>query len=191
MTNLKVFIFEGIATSGKSTVINAIVKALPKEIKTRVYTEAFTHLPIIDKTDELCTDFFMRLVAEAMEGDNDVVFFDRLYLTQANRAGVSLDRYLDLEMMLYANQAETILLKVDETEIPERITQAMAHRDPDWAKYVATKGKTTEQRAGYYISQQRNLLSLLAQSRLPQEIFDVTAQKYARIIEAIKTKILT
>jgi thymidylate kinase len=187
---MKIFIFEGIATSGKSTVISELVKVLPNYLKMRVYTEEFTHKPIIDKTNELCNEFFAALIEEAMSKDYDVVLFDRLYLTQAYRAKATLDRYADIEMMLYVNQVKTILLELKEDQVADRIANALHHRDPDWGKYVGTKGQTLEEQAEYYIKQQRGLGSLLGFSKLPHETYEVIDQDYEWIVNELKEKIL-
>ncbi len=188
---MMILIFEGIATSGKSTVINSLQKALPRTLNTRVFTEQFTHIPIIKRTDELCKDFFTKLINEAFAGDYDIVLFDRLYLTQAFRARCSLDKYLDLEMILFTTHTTTIFLKVDEAEISNQISHAIEHRDPDWGEYVGTKGKTTQEQADYYIKQQRNQLELLSQSQLPYQIYDTTNRDYKSIVEDLKKKVLT
>jgi tRNA uridine 5-carbamoylmethylation protein Kti12 len=96
---VQILIFEGIATSGKSTIINRLAKSLPKEIETRVLTEDFTHIPIMKKNDDLCIDFFKRLISEILSSGYEVVLIDRLYLTQAFRAGASLEDYLEIDVV--------------------------------------------------------------------------------------------
>lgn len=138
------------------------------------------------KTDESCKDFFQELISRATSTDNDLIIFDRLYLTQAFRAKVSLDEYADIERLLAPYSPLSVLLRVDESAIADRITKAKIHREPTWGDYVSTKGGTTEEQAAYYINQQRHQLELLKQSTLPYTIFDATTHSYDSIIEELK-----
>jgi thymidylate kinase len=185
-----VYIFEGIATSSKSTVINALANRLPGHYKVRVYSEQFTHIPIIKKLNEPCNDFFTHLISEAFAGGYDVLLFDRLYLTQALRAKKHLDDYLDVEMLLFTQDAKTIFLYVKPEQIVVRIAHAMTHRDPEWEEYVATKGEGIQEQAQYYIDQQKKLRELLGQSRLDQEAYDVTDGDYERVIKSLRDEII-
>ena len=187
---MKILIFEGIATSGKSTAINTLVKSFPDSVNCRVYTEQSTHIPIMKKTDTPHKEFFTKLVSEALAADYDLVIFDRLYLTQAFRADSSLKEYTDIEMLLFTQDPITIFLKVDEVEIGNRISVAASQREPSWGDYVSTKGETAQERANYYIGQQRNQLELLRQSQLPYQIYDTTGNNYKSIVEDIKKKVL-
>jgi archaellum biogenesis ATPase FlaH len=188
---VQILIFEGIATSGKSTIINRLAKSLPKEIETRVLTEDFTHIPIMKKNDDLCIDFFKRLISEILSSGYEVVLIDRLYLTQAFRAGASLEDYLEIEMMLFTQYVTTIFLTVDESEIAKRLVEAIKHREPSWGEYVSTKGDSREPQAAYYMNQQRHQLGLLMNSKLPYEIYDTTNHDYKTIVDSLKKEILS
>jgi thymidylate kinase len=80
-------IFEGIATSGKSTVIAGLAERLADRT-VAIYTEEDTHIPIQTERKELHLQFFSDLVDRAVSGGAEIIFFDRLYMTQAFRAGV-------------------------------------------------------------------------------------------------------
>lgn len=188
---MQILIFEGIATSGKTTVINKLAKSLPDLVKVRIFTEQFTHEPIIKKKEGLHKDFFTKLITEAMSGNYDVVLFDRLYLTQAFRAKKSLKEFLDIETMLFVNYVTTIFLLVDESGISKSISGAIKHRDTSWGEYVKTKGQTALGQADYYIDQQRRQLKLLKESMLPYKIYNTTNGNYEKIVEDLKFTILS
>lgn len=179
---MHIIIFEGIATSGKST----LIKILQKSFKTQVFSEEQTHEPIMEDTSNANVPFFKALLYK-IDKQTEVVIFDRLYLTQAFRAGVSLNVYSEVEQYLFTRDSTTIFLKVDETAIAERVMKAAEHRQASWGDYIRTKGKTPEEIAGYYIKQQRSQLELLEQSKLPYKIFNTTNHDYQKIADKIKS----
>jgi len=191
---MRILIFEGIATSGKSTLIKKLSDALPPGIKIRLASEDETHVPIMKATSELHLGFFENLVHDFTQPSPDVVVIDRFYLTQAFRAKSSLQAYKQVEDMLKPFNPLTIFLKVDPSAVAERIRNAALHRDASWGAYVATKGQTIEEQAGYYIDQQKSQLALLQASSLPYVIFDTTSHDYDKITQeilaAINLKIL-
>lgn len=117
----------------------------------------------------------------------DLLIFDRLYITQAYRAGVGLAEYESVEDMLKPYSPHTIILKVSEDTIAPRIEAASKHRDSKWKDYLKTKGATFDEIADYYIAQQRGILSLAKQSMLPYTVFDTTNHDYGTVAEEIIT----
>lgn len=186
---MKILILEGIATSGKSTVIAGLQKRLAGH-NIRIAGEAETHIPIMKQTGRLHIEFFEELLNRTISGSSDLLIFDRLYLTQAFRANATLKKYSLVEGVLNKQDALTAFLKVDEPAIAERVSIATEHRDYSWGEYVKTKGGNPEQVADYYISQQQYLLKLLETSILPHITCDTTNQNYNvtinRIVEELK-----
>ena len=185
---MKLLILEGIATSGKSSVIDAMKTRLVNH-NVRVVAESETHEPIMKMTHELHVSFFEELIKKSIAEEPELIIFDRLYLTQAFRAGVSLTEYSDLESMLAKLNTLTIFLKVEVHAIAERVITAAEHRDPSWGEYIKTKGATNIEIADYYISQQRNQLKRLESSRLPYAVFDTTNHNYVEIADQIVRKL--
>ena len=185
---MKILILEGIATSGTSTITDRIREQLVG-LSVRVATEEETHIPIMKQTNELHITFFEDLIKRLVEEKPKLIIFDRLYLTQAFRAGVSLEEYSDLENLLSKYDILTVFLKVDDGAVTERVTRAVEHREPAWGEYIKTKGKTTSEIADYYISQQRNQIDLLNTSNLPHIVFDTTNHDYKKITQQILEKI--
>ncbi len=173
---MRVIIFEGIPSSGKST----IVKLLCDSVKAQVFSEDQTHEPIMHDSSNANVDFFSSLLTKIDKRD-EVVIFDRLYLTQAFRANVGLGVYAEIESSLLVHNPITIFLRVDEGAIAERITTTSEQRGIEWSEYFKSKGKTAEEIADYYIKQQRSQLKLLEQSKIPCKIFNTTAHDYKNI----------
>ena len=182
---MKTLIFEGIATSGKSTITGYLVKSLKDEMRVELATEEQTHLPIMAQRSELNTLFFEDLINKLTLKHLDLLIFDRLYITQAYRAKSDLAEYSTTENALLPYSPHTIILKVDEDAIVERIKAASEHREQQWAEYLKSKGSNFEEVAQDYIDQQRGLLKLVKQSKLPYTVFDTTDHDYGRITEEI------
>lgn len=170
-------IFEGIATSGKSTIIAKLKTALASK-KIAVADESQTHIPIMEKRNETHIDFFISLINKLIAGNPDVLIFDRLYLTQAFRAHVPTTAYTQVEEMLADYSVTTIFLKVADSSIAERVEKATKHRDTKWKNYLESKGQTFDEIATYYSDQQAGILNLLESSRLPYKIFETTQHDY-------------
>lgn len=178
---MKVLIFEGIATSGKSTIIAKLKENLP-DINIRTAEEAETHIPIMEKKTGKHIEFFKSLVSKLTSEKPDVLIFDRLYLTQAFRAKCDLDEYKEVEQLLSAHSTISVFLKVDEELIANRILKASEHRGSD---FFQSRGENAEEIAQYYILQQRNQLNLLEQSTLPYKIFNTTDHRYTDIVKEL------
>jgi thymidylate kinase len=181
---MKILIIEGIATSGKSSLIKKLTE-LSGEQKLLVLGETATHIPIMDKTDERHIEFFKSLVNNAVKADADLVIFDRFHFTQAYRAKASIDEYSEIENLLATHNTFVIYLQVDEDAIAERVRLAAEHREKEWGDYVQTKGKTFDEIAQYYIAQQRSQIKLLSQTKLVTQVFNTTQHNYQEIADLI------
>jgi thymidylate kinase len=187
---MKILIIEGIPTSGKSSIIKKISE-LVGEDQVKVYGEPETHTPIMDKPEELHTEFFKSLLQDAIESGADFVIFDRFHFTQAIRRKASIDEYSEIEDLLAKQKTLVVYLQVDESTIADRIrlTAELRDKDPDehfqWDEYFKTKGKTSEEIAKHYATQQRNQMELLKQSKLKSRIFNTTNHEYKAIANQI------
>jgi thymidylate kinase len=182
---MKTLIFEGIATSGKSTITDYLVKSLKDEMIIELATEEQTHEPIMAQRSKLNTLFFEELINKLTLKHPGLLIFDRLYITQAYRAKSDLAEYSAVEDALIPYSPHTIILKVKEDAIAERIKAASEHRGAKWLEYWKTKGDTFEEIAQDYISQQRGILQLVKQSKIPYTVFDTTSHNYGTTTEEI------
>lgn len=180
---MNILIFEGIATSGKSTLMEGLQNEVNGLVK--LVGEPETHIPIMHETEKLHEQFFIDLIEKCVAAKPDLLIFDRLYLTQAFRAHASLSQYPDVEDLLKRCNARIVFLKVQEEAIKERIQKAAEHRDVSWKDYIWTKGDTPEGIAQYYIQQQRHQLKLLESSTLPHNTFNTTDHDYKQITKEI------
>jgi|GEM_PF-605722 len=182
---MNTLIFEGIATSGKSTLIQHLRSALDGKLKIRIAGEEETHIPIMNATAEHHVNFYIDLIDKLTRGHPDLLIIDRFYLTQAFRAKTGLKQYKEVEHSLKPCNPVTIFLEVQPSAIANRIHHATLHRNPSWGDYIATKGKDRDKQAGYYIAQQNSQIKLLKESTLPHKIFDTTEHHYEDITEEI------
>lgn len=182
---MKVLIFEGIATSGKSTIISGLQKALP-DLKVVIAGESETHIPIIKETSDKHIGFFKELINRLASEKPDNVIFDRLYLTQAFRAKCNISDYSEIEELLTKYSPLTIFLKVDEDAVEDRISKASEHRG---SEYFRSRGETSGEKAQYYIDQQKYQLELLEHSTLPYEIINTTDHNYEKVVRQVLTLI--
>jgi thymidylate kinase len=183
---MKTLILEGIATSGKSTIIRLLAKTPEPNYRLKVVPETKTLMPIIDNTDKLVSiDYLTKLIDKEFSEEYDIIIFDRLYLTHIFRTHSSMADFKVIEDKLREFSTETIFLEVDEDSITPRVAKASDHRDPEWREYIYTKGRTIEEVADYYIQQQQNQLKILQQSTLPYKIFNTTTHQYQTITEDI------
>lgn len=181
---MKILIIEGIATSGKSSLIEKISNLLGND-NVNVYRESDTHIPIMDKTDDLHIEFFKSLLEDAAKSNAELTIFDRFHLTQAFRAKANVDKYLEIEDLLSGQATLVAYLQVDEDAIANRVKLAAEHREVSWGEYVKTKGKSFDEIAQYYADQQSNQLQLLKRSKLENRIFNTTNHEYQKIANRI------
>jgi thymidylate kinase len=183
---MKTIILEGIATSGKSTIIGKIEEASKSEASLKIVPEEQTLMVIVDNKDlAVSISYLNSLLAEVYDREYDLVIFDRLHLTHAFRTNGSIEDYRSIEEQLMENSPEIIFLEVQEHTIAERVKKASEHRDPLWKDYLATKGKDFDEIADYYMNQQRQQMELLKRSKIPYKVFDTTNHDYASVLEHI------
>lgn len=183
---MQTLILEGIATSGKSTIIDMLEGTLSKNMVVRVIPEAESIMVIVDnKSKEVSLAHLKTLLPKAYQELCDVVIFDRFYLTHIFRTDSTLQDYKEIEDSLKSYSPITIYLKVNEALIAGRIEKASKHRDAEWNAYISTKGQTFLEIAEYYVGQQRNQLYLLAGSSLPYKIYDTSDHNYEAIVADI------
>lgn len=182
---MKIIILEGIATSGKTSVKNKLTELfVEKGISFAVIEENQTLMPILDNKDrQVSIDLLKKVIGEALKEEKDYLIFDRLFFTHIFRTNSSVEEFREIEKMI---QAQTLLvfLKIDESEIPERINKAREHREKSWGEYIAKKGND-EEIYQYYIDQQRFLLGLLKETSLNYKIYDTAGLDFAKIAKDI------
>lgn len=92
---MKILIIEGIANSGKSSLVEKLSELLSSK-QVAVFGEPSTHIPIMDNPDELHIEFFKSLIADAVKTNADLIIFDRFHYTQAFRAKADINQYTEI-----------------------------------------------------------------------------------------------
>ncbi len=183
---MKTIILEGIATSGKSTIINKAEEIIKDTALLKVVSEEQSLMATVDNTSlEVSIEYLNRLLSEVYDEEYNLVVFDRLHLTHAFRTNSGIEDYASIEEQLLKHSPEIIFLEIRDSAIKERVKRASEHRDPAWKEYITTKGKDFDEIADYYIKQQKRQKELLKQSKISYRIFDVTEHHYAPVLEYI------
>lgn len=186
-------IVEGIATSGKSSLIKEIIALLGRDT-VRVYSESETHIPIMEDRNQLHIEFFKDLIRDAQKSNADLIIFDRLHFTQAFRAKAGIVQYAEVEDLLLGQNTLVAYLQVDEPAIKSRVefssehprvALASEHSGQSWGEYIKAKGQSFEEIAAYYADQQRRQMELLKQSKLESRILNTTHHEYSVIASQI------
>ncbi len=185
---MKILIFEGIATSGKSTIIAGLHKQL-NGLDIKIVSESETHIPIMNETSEAHVVFFEKLLEKLLAEQADVLLIDRLYITQALRSNKRISIYDTIENTLHKYSTTTILLQVSTKDIQHRVQTAAEHRDTEWRDHINTKGNNPAEIANYYEDQQIRLKVLVEESRLNMLTIDTTNNNYNEIIDLIIEKL--
>lgn len=189
----KILIVEGIATSGKSSLIKELIDLLG-ENKIRVYSESETHIPIREDTEKLHIKFFRSLLKDAYESELGIIIFDRLHFTAAFRAKANINQYTEIEDLLLEHNTLVAYLKIEESAIKERVefysknprvALSTEHDGESWGEHIKTRGQSFNEIAAYYIGQQRSQLERLKYSKLKNLIFDATNNDYKAIASQI------
>ena len=188
---MKIIILEGIATSGKTTIKNDIIKYFNKHNYTySIVEEDETLMSILDNVDEnIAKNHLKKIINVYFTKEKDYLIFDRLYFTHIHRTNSNITHFKEIEDLIINKKGKVIFLKINEIEIEKRIFNAMKHRSEKWNKYVLSKGNK-EEIIQYYINQQKNLLNYLEKSNVNSMIIDTTKMNFGEITsEIIKSQL--
>jgi thymidylate kinase len=181
----KLIIFEGIATSGKTTLIEKLQKILKPRYSIAVFPEDETLMPIVkNKNKDIALHFLWDFIEKRLKRTKkDVLLVDRLYFTHIFRTKSSNKDFQAVEdFLLNLYDALVILLFVDENTIEKRIRKTEKLRGGDWGQ--GKKGPM-EERIAYYANQQRILRRAIKESRVPHLVFNTTEMKWRKYADKI------
>lgn len=183
----KILILEGIATSGKTTILNLIKTRFENKI-IKIVEEDETLMPILHNTSRDIALKHLKAVLDIyLNLDFDILIFDRLYFTHIFRTESIIEEFRKIENKLVEFDCSLVFLKVDENMVLKRIQDAIEYRDIGWVKYVKSKGNF-EDIEQYYINQQRELEKLVDNSKLQTNSVNVTKNNYDEVVEEIIEK---
>ncbi len=184
---MKVIIFEGIATSGKTTVTKLLAdryRALGKTVL--VVDEQETLMPIIeDWSHEANITRCLESIKSATKENPDIILFDRLYFSHIFRTECDFADFEQVREALSLLNPTFVLLIVDPRVIESRIFESLRHRDASWAEFVWKKGRNRDEIIAYYTDQQQWFQRALAQTNFSKLIIDTTDQGFAAAAEQV------
>jgi len=174
----RLVIFEGIASSGKTTLERLFVERVPGSV---IIHEDETLAPLFDNRDvEIARQHLLGFFDRFSRETAPVLVIDRFHFSHAFRTHSALDNFQDIEERLLEEYCPIVfLLYMDEAAIAERIRKTTELRGDAWAK--GKKGSLDE-RVAYYTDQQRMVMKFAEHSVLPIVRIDTTDEDWERCI---------
>lgn len=178
-------IFEGIASSGKTTLERMLQEKLEGSA---IVSEGQTLMPLIENKEPRKAVGHLTAVLDEMEKQPTTVFIvDRFHLTHAFRTNASLSFFDGIEERITkAFKPLIVLLQMNEDVIRERIEETALLRGSSWQK---GRQGSLEEKVEYYKNQQRILIELTKRSHLPVMIVNTTDKDWPRCIGEILTQV--
>jgi thymidylate kinase len=175
-------IFEGIASSGKTTLERMLQEMLEGSV---IVSEGQTLMPLIENKEPQKAVLHISAVLDEIKKQSAGAFIvDRFHLTHAFRTSTSLSLFGEIEKRIKEEYKPLIvLLQMNEEVIPDRIKETAAFRGTSWAK---GKQGSLEEKIAYYKDQQRKLTELIQQSSLPAVIVNTSDKDWSRCMIEIQ-----
>jgi thymidylate kinase len=181
---MKILIFEGIATSGKTTVISLLSQQLKNNhFSYKLITEEES---LLRENTNNFAETLSAIIIEVEAKSLDVILFDRFYLSHAFRNHLTAKEIVNIESRLAKHDTKIVFLTIEPSKILSRIENSMELRGTVWSKHVCAKGNLAEIEH-YYCDQQSKLANAVQGSSLPSLIFDTTHNGYKKISDRIFT----
>ncbi|MEK7650825.1 MAG: hypothetical protein AAB364_03090 [Patescibacteria group bacterium] len=178
----KLFIFEGIASSGKTTLEKMLLDRLPNST---LIDETETLMPLIDNRDVTQSISYLNKILERIETlEQTNIILDRFHFTHAFRTHSTLTSFQEIERRLKKHSTLVVLLTISEKQISERIKETIERRGDSWTK---AKPGTLEERVEYYQNQQIYLDNLCQQTILRHIKIDTSDKDWERYFDKRKT----
>ncbi len=184
---MQLIIFEGIASSGKTTIEKLLLSRLPNS---SIVSEEDTLMPLIDNKDMIVAQRHLKSLIDSLQDESlEFLILDRFHFTHAFRTESSLAHFSDIESRLERlGDVLVVLLTIKEENIRERIEETMRYRKGGWNK-GGQGASTINEKITYYTEQQNKLLSLQKESRLPCIVIDTSEKHWNEYVEQIVKKL--
>lgn len=178
---MHLFIFEGIASSGKSTLERLLAERFPGA---KIVTEGETLMPLIDNRDpDVARKHLAGLLERFRSASSEVLIVDRFHLTHAFRTKSALADFAEIEAELQRiGGVHLVLLTIDPAQIRARIEETVLRRGDAWKK--GAQGSLDE-KAAYYADQQERLKGFLRETALPSIEIDTTGKDWEAYAERL------
>lgn len=180
---MKILIFEGIASSGKTTIEKLLLDQLSKA---QIIEETDTLMPIIDNKDvEVAKGHLAKLLTQIKTTDCDFMILDRFHITHTFRTASDVHAFSAIEDSLASlGEVHIVLLTMQNDAIRGRIEETMEYRKDGWNK-GGRGAKTIDEKVAYYTGQQKRLRQLVTQSNLPHVELDTTEKDWDRCAQKL------
>ena len=185
---MNIIIFEGIASSGKTTIEKRLFEHLSD---TKIISESDTLMQLIDNEDVDVAKNHLSQLFEKIDGaDTKNIILDRFHITHAFRTKTNVSDFSEIEERLKSfGKVLLILLTIRSEAIRGRIEETMEYRKEGWDK--GSRGvKTIKEKVDYYKAQQERLRQLISESTLSHIEVDTTLKDWVsagqEIMNAIK-----
>lgn len=181
---MRMIIFEGIASSGKTTLARLLKQHL---VNAESVSENDTLMTIFDNRDPyIALDHLQGVFDRDVKNKSHVVIIDRFHLTHAFRTVQKLDFFEHLEDRLAEHGAFLVLLTIRPEKIEERIIETTEIRKDGWTR---RKKGTIHERVEYYIHQQEQLRNAFLASKLPKIEIDTTDKEWKKYLSEIVLRV--
>lgn len=176
---MKTFIFEGISSSGKTSICSNLQHYCEdNRINARYLKEAETIIPLIDNVNIATATEFMETLISAELGEC-VNIIDRFHISHCFKTSRTLSAYKSVEKSLSNYNPTLIMLRLNEECIFDRIESAAKYKNPDWIKYmIENRGGSIAGVVDFLIGRQRLIEKLFSESSLEKEIIDIEAYDF-------------
>ncbi|MCA9386005.1 hypothetical protein KC717_05145 [Candidatus Dojkabacteria bacterium] len=197
-TNL--YIFEGITTSGKTSIVaslEGLIRRAGDSVK--IVSEDETFLPVftekeVDNLGRHAYRVLEKLISISQRGVNSILV-ERFLLSYSYKSRTSIGNFQQLELLLLQHfNPMYVLLKLEEGKIWQSIQGAFEHRGGDWSgkapginsweEYILSKGSIGEI-VEYYSEQQNNFMHNGGKSLIPLCIIDANSKDYKMLAQDI------
>jgi thymidylate kinase len=186
---MNLVIFEGIASTGKSTLISLLKSSLEIECVVSVLDEHSTLMPIIQNKDKHTAIAFLNNILNNVDSKStDIILLDRFHVTHVFRTESNMEEFIEIEeYLLEKYKPILVLLTLKPDIVNQRIAQTIAQRGAKWGQ---GKQGSMEEKVEYYTKQQEKLLEIFNKSRLPKIQVDTSEKKWEEYLKIIRDQII-
>lgn len=177
----RLIIFEGIASSGKTTLEHMLHEWMKGST---IISEARTLMPIVENKESRRAIAHLSMVLDDVDRQSgDACIVDRFHFTHAFRTGSPLSTFHAIEERIAKCFTPLVVfLRMNDAAVPDRIKETMKFRGSSWSK---GKQGTDEEKTVYYRNQQTVLKGLMEQSILPVTEIDTSNKDWPRCLTEI------
>lgn len=181
-------ILEGMSTTGKTMVQNALADILTKKkIKYQIVdqNEGLPPETFVHRNPQKSLDFLMNYLKNNCAGKNTVYIFDRFHLSHFAITNGPTEYIVQIEQEILKYDPLLVLLTVDENKVKDRLEGAIQYRGDQWIENLALKGENRDEQAKWHLGTQRKHIQQFEISNLPKAEFNTTYSNFGKVAQNI------